>query len=277
MWHAASERADVFAALAGVTYEVLPFKKTAQAVAALVPADVGLTVSVSEAKGIDATVDVACELAALGFDAAPHLAARLVRDHAHLDTIVGRLAATNVTGIFVVGGDADRPHGPFVDALGLLCAVEVIGHRFDSVGVAGYPEGHPQIDSGALAGALADKAPHATHVVTQLCFRPATTLQWAADLVSCGVDLPVRVGIPGAVSRQKLVRVAGRLGLGPSARFLLKQNGMLWRFLVPGGYRPDRLVEALTPASRSRAQTSPGSTSSRSTTWRRPNAGASGG
>ncbi len=39
-----------------------------------------------------------------------------------------------------------------------------------------------------------------------------------------------------------------RLGLGQSARFLRKQQNLFWRFLLPGGYSPNRLVERVTPA-----------------------------
>jgi hypothetical protein len=54
--------------------------------------------------------------------------------------------------------------------------------------------------------------------------------------------------LPGAVSRQKLVCISAGLGLGQSARFLLKQHDMFWRFFLPHGYRPDRLVKRLAPA-----------------------------
>jgi methylenetetrahydrofolate reductase (NADH) len=49
------------------------------------------------------------------------------------------------------------------------------------------------------------------------------------------------------VTRQKLVRISAGLGLGQSARFLLKQHSLFWRFFLPHGYRPDRLVEGLAP------------------------------
>ncbi len=61
------------------------------------------------------------------------------------------------------------------------------------------------------------------------------------------MDLPIRVGIPGAISRQKLIRVSAGLGLGQSARFLTKQQSMLWRFFLPGGYSPKKLVQQLSP------------------------------
>jgi methylenetetrahydrofolate reductase (NADPH) len=81
-----------------------------------------------------------------------------------------------------------------------------------------------------------------------MCFNPAATTSWAREVRSGGVHLPIRIGLPGAVTRQKLVRISAGLGLGPSARFLLKQHNLFWRFFLPGGYRPDRHVEALAPS-----------------------------
>jgi methylenetetrahydrofolate reductase (NADPH) len=50
---------------------------------------------------------------------------------------------------------------------------------------------------------------------------------------------------PGAVTRQKLVRISARIGLGASARFLAKQQALLWRAFLPRGYSPSRLVAGL--------------------------------
>jgi methylenetetrahydrofolate reductase (NADPH) len=47
------------------------------------------------------------------------------------------------------------------------------------------------------------------------------------------------------VNRQKLVRISARLGLGQSARFLRRQHHLLWRLVLPGGYRPTRLANQL--------------------------------
>jgi methylenetetrahydrofolate reductase (NADPH) len=91
------------------------------------------------------------------------------------------------------------------------------------------------------------KAKYATHVVTQLCFDAGTTTAWARKLKQRGVELPIYAGIPGAVSRQKLIRISAGLGLGQSARFLKKQQNMLWRFFLPGGYSPNKLFEGLAP------------------------------
>jgi methylenetetrahydrofolate reductase (NADPH) len=234
-------------ALRNASYEVLPFKRTEPAVLEHVPVDVALTVTTTEAKGLAPTVDLAARLARHGYDAAPHLAARLVRDDAHLTDVVAQLREAGVRAVFVIGGDAAEPAGPFPDALSLLRRLDEIGHPFSTVGIGGYPEGHGHIPAHLIEKALEEKAPQATQVITQLCFHAGTTVSWARTVKARGVALPVRVGIPGAVSRQKLVRISAGLGLGQSARFLKKQQSMLWRFFLPGGYRPDRLVRRLTP------------------------------
>jgi methylenetetrahydrofolate reductase (NADPH) len=230
------------------SYEVLPLRNTEEAVVEHVPRTVPLTITATEAKGLTPTVELAERLSGQGFTATPHLAARLVRDKAQLTDIVARLGAAGVTGVFVVAGDAAEPAGPFPDALSLLEALETGGHPFRHVGIGGYPEGHGHIGAELIERALERKAPHATHVITQLCFHPSTTAAWARQVRLRGVDLPIRVGLPGAVTRQKLVRISAGLGLGPSARFLAKQHSMFWRFFLPHGYRPDRLIARLAPA-----------------------------
>jgi methylenetetrahydrofolate reductase (NADPH) len=234
-------------ALRGASYEVLPLRGAEASVVEHVPRTVPLTVTVTEAKGLTPTLELTERLSSQGFTVTPHLAARLVRDAPHLADVVGRLRAAGVDSVFVVGGDAAEPAGTFPDALSLLEELETAGHHFRQVGIGGYPEGHGHISAELIERALERKAAHATHVITQLCFSAATTTAWAREVKRRGVDLPIRVGLPGAVTRQKLIRISATLGLGRSARFLTKQHGLFWRFFLPHGYQPDKLVERLAP------------------------------
>jgi methylenetetrahydrofolate reductase (NADPH) len=246
--HATPARRTALArALREASYEVLPLRSTEEKVLADVPREVALTVTTTEARGLEPTLDLAGRLAGHGYTVAPHLAARLVRDKAHLADVVAQLRGTGVDGAFVIGGEVAHPVGPYADALGLLRALDEIGRPLRSIGVAGYPEGHGHLDVQLMEQALQDKAPYADQIITQICFHAGTTTAWATDVRSRGVALPVRVGIPGAVNRQKLVRISAGLGLGRSARFLAKQQSLFWRFFLPGGYSPDRLVERLAP------------------------------
>ncbi|MBP2326959.1 methylenetetrahydrofolate reductase (NADPH) [Kibdelosporangium banguiense] len=226
-------------------YEVMPFKNAEQDVLDHVPTSVPLTVTVTEAKGIDTTIGLTERLLGHGYRVAPHLPARQFLDASHVADVIARLREAGATSVFVIGGDAPTPAGKFEDAYCLLQAMEEIGHPFDQVGIGGYPEGHGTIPQEAIDLALKQKAPMATHAVTQICFDARTTAGWAAHVAECGVDLPVFVGIPGPVSRQKLIRISAAIGLGQSARFLRKQQSLLWKFLLPGAYKPTGLVRAL--------------------------------
>ena len=230
--------------VAGMGFEVMPFKSTEETVAKFVPLDVPLTVTTTAAKGLGATLDLAVRLRARGYTVAPHLAARQVTGPDEVDAILGRLEAADITRAFVIGGDAPEPAGPYLDALGLLRAFDERGQSLTNIGIGGYPEGHGFIPTTDMDQAIRDKAPLATQVLTQICFDAATTVSWDEALVSGGVTLPVYIGMPGPVNRQKLIRISAGIGLGQSARFLQKQAG-IWRFFLPGAYDPSKLVRRL--------------------------------
>jgi len=231
--------------LGNISYEVVPLKSAEDAVLASVPTTIPLTVTVTEARGMEATLRLTERLTRHGYDVAPHLAARQFTDAGHVAEVVGRLRAARVRSAFVVGGDSPAPLGSLPDAYSLLQAMQAAGDSFEEIGIAGYPEGHAAIAPEAIDLSLKQKAPMATGIISQICFEPATTSQWAARIAAFGVGLPVKVGLPGPVSRQKLVRISAGLGLGQSARFLRKQQNLLWRLLLPGGYHPTRLAKRL--------------------------------
>ena len=128
----------------------------------------------------------------------------------------------------------------------LLEAFAELGRPFPEVGIAGYPETHPLIDDETALAAMVAKARHATYVTSQVCFDPAVTARWIDDVWARGTTLPVYVGVPGAVSRAKLLRVSTRIGIGDSLRYLRKNGSFASRFLR-GGFSPDPLVDGLGP------------------------------
>lgn len=228
-----------------ISYEVMPFKSVERAVLADVPTSIPLTVTVTEAKGIDTTLDFTESLMRHGYTVTPHLAARQFVDDNHVREVIDRLQTAGVNSVFIVGGDAPKPAGRFHSAYMLLQAMQELGHPFSEVGIGGYPEGHANIPQSDIELALKQKAPLATRILTQICFDANTTANWAAGVAKSGIDLPIYVGMPGPVNRQKLVRISAGIGLGQSARFLQKQQNLLWRFLLPGGYNPTKLARRL--------------------------------
>jgi methylenetetrahydrofolate reductase (NADH) len=228
-------------------YEVLPFGDVVEAVLEHVPAEVTLTVTVSPRKGIEHTLDVAERLAGHGYAVVPHVSARLVRDRAHLAELIARIDELGGRDVFVVAGDADEPAGEFAGAAPLLAAMEDIGHRFEEVGITGYPESHPLISDEATIQAMFEKARHATYIVSQICFDARVTANWVETVWSRGTRLPVHIGVPGAVPRAKLLRVSAAIGLGASARFLRRHKSWFTHALRPGGFDPDALIDGLEP------------------------------
>lgn len=233
-------------ALAQARFELIPVEGAAERAAHL-PKGATVTITCSPAKGIESTLLLGEKLLERGFGVVPHISARLVADSAHLQKIVRQLDDLGVREIFVIGGDARGPAGPFSGAFDLLSAMADLGHNFERIGIGGYPEGHPVIVDAILRQALLDKRPFATYIVSQMCFDPGAIVAWVADLRQRGIDLPVYVGLPGLVERKKLLQVSLKIGVGDSARFLKKHTSVLARFFKPGGYSPDDLVRRLAP------------------------------
>ncbi len=229
--------------LAGTSFEVVPMK-TALGKAVALPSGAKVSVIASPSRGIEATIDLTLALQESGYQAIPHLSARMIRDRAELTGIIKRLAEGGVDRAFVIGGDSEEP-GDYDDALSLMMDMLEVGHPFTSLGIAGYPEGHPLISEQKLLMALLAKQPLATYITTQMCFNARTIALWVSRVRKEGVTLPIEVGVPGVVDPTKLLTIAARIGVGTSARFLAKNRRAVLRLLRPGVYRPTRLVRDL--------------------------------
>ena len=238
-------RSGLVEALRRPRYEVIPLPGIEDGVAEHVPRHVKLTVTASPKKGIGPTLELAERLSEEGFEVAPHLSARLIRDRIHLGEILARLREADIRDVFVVAGDAPEPAGEFEGSGALLEAMDEIGHELEEVGITGYPESHPLISDEATIQAMYQKEPHATYITSQICFSTDTINDWVLRVRRRGVGLPIYVGMPGAVGMAKLLRISSNIGLGESARFLQKYGNWFWRMFMPGGYSPDALVEGM--------------------------------
>lgn len=212
-----------------------------------VPTEVKVAVTSSPARGIDATLRLSEELVSAGFQVAPHLAARLVRDEEHLRDIVERLRAIGVRDVFAIAGDAGTPAGKFGGAHALLAAMAELAGGPEDVGISGYPESHPFISDETTIQVMFDKEPFATYIVSQLCLDADVIAWWIGAVRARGVRLPIHIGIPGPVPRRRLIRIAARIGVGESARVLRRHGGLLTRVFLRGRYGPGSLIERLTP------------------------------
>jgi len=224
-------------------YEVLPTPTSEELVVSWVPRDVTVTITSSPSKGLEATIALAERLSAQGYAVVPHVAARQVVDKAHLGELVGRLTAVGVSDLFVPAGDSASPAGDFENAYSLLTALDELGRPFANVGVTGYPESHRSISDDVTIQSMWDKRHHATYMVSNLCFNPAVVRRWVRRVRARGVTLPLYFGLAGPVEQAKLVRIASKIGVGESARFVSGHGKGILRLGTPGAYNPARLLE----------------------------------
>jgi methylenetetrahydrofolate reductase (NADPH) len=225
-------------------FEVLPFDDIA-AEAARLPRAVRVTITCSPKHGPDRGLEMAVRLCRLGHSPTVHVAARMVRDRDHLDELLAGMADAGIEDLFLIAGDVEEPVGEYSSAVQLLALAADHPQRPELIGVAGYPEGHPLISDEELERALHAKSRLADYVVTQMCFDAETLRGWIEQERERGLELPVVIGLPGKVTRRKLLRMSARIGVGPSLDFLRKQKGL--RALLSRRSTADRLFDGVAP------------------------------
>ncbi len=242
---------QVLAGLMDQAYlEVIPTKTIVDRLVHL-PQHSYLSITCSPATGVGPTLDMVERLRALPEERqlklVPHIAARAVRDKGHLREILARLDEAEVESAFVPGGDAVKPAGDYDCSLDLLRDIADIGHRFEDVGVAAHPEGHPLIENHELLRLLKEKQRYANYLVTQMCFDSDVMINWLRTIREAGVMLPAWLGLPGVAEIPKLISLSLKIGVGQSVNVLRKQKGLVRKMLSAKPYQPDDLLAGLVP------------------------------
>lgn len=246
-----SQNAGILAGMMEQAYlEIIPTKTIKERLFHL-PRHSYVAITCSPATGVGPTLDMVDELRALPEDQqlklVPHIAARMVRDKGHLREIISRLDDAAVESVFIPGGDAEEPAGHYHCALDLLRDIADIGHRFEYVGVAAHPEGHPYVDESESLRLLIEKQKYSNYLVTQMCFDPDLLLRWLRSIRESGVTLPAWLGLPGVTDIPKLIALSLRIGVGQSVKILSKQTGLVRRMISAKPYQPDDLLAGLQP------------------------------
>ena len=163
----------------------------------------------------------------------------------------GSTARPGVDSVLVIAGDRGEC-GPFRRAIDAIDIGLLRRRGIRTIGIAGYPEGHPRIGDEELDRALADKiaAAEATglavEIVTQFCFEARAILDFIGRLRAFGFDHRLRVGLVGPTSLAALLRYASRCGVRASAQALARRAGLMRQMFALT--TPDDLVRALAEA-----------------------------
>jgi methylenetetrahydrofolate reductase (NADPH) len=194
------------------------------------------------------------ELGKAGFVPVPHVPARFVRDLDDLKSRIGALAQeAGVSEMLVLGGGAPQPVGQYEAAIQILETGVFETNGVKRIGIAGHPEGNPDISKAhgeaALLDALTTKQSwlkgHGIEgfIATQFLFEAAPVAEWATMLRAEAIDLPISVGIPGPATIKTLVKYAAMCGVGNSARFIRKQAMNITKLLSVN--TPDEFIADL--------------------------------
>lgn len=209
----------------------------------------GATVSVTFLPGSDFADSLATakRLKAEGFKPAPHFAARSTPDLATFEDWLKRMQdEVGVDEAVVLGGGVTHPVGDLDNSMQLLETGLFQKHGITRIGVAGHPEGSPDITPGRVSEALAWKNDYAArtgsqlYIATQFCFEAAPIIAWDRGIAAAGNRLPIHIGIPGLATLKTLINHARACGIGPSMRVLTRQARNIAKLL--NVQTPDRLL-----------------------------------
>lgn len=178
-------------------------------------------------------VDLAQRLQAMGYRTVPHLAVRRIESQAQLGHGLAKLKAAGIDQALVISGDLAKPVGPYENTMQLLETGLLPLHGFNTVGIAGHPEGSRAVGPTMLRRALQEKAQFSVdtglqmYIVTQFGFNPTAVMEWEAATSADGVELPFHAGMAGLVPLKELLRYAARCGISASMRMLLSKTSAL--------------------------------------------------
>ena len=174
------------------------------------------------------------ELAQSGFNPVPHFPARSIKNLKDLKDYVSMCRDFGVKQALVIGGSS-KPIGDYHCSLQLLETGLFKGFK---IGIAGHPEGSPDISDFDLEKAMRDKKPFADYIVTQWLLNP--------DLIAKFISkqsLPVHVGITGPLKISSLIKFANIVGAKNSINFLKSNASKALDLLKPSD--PNDLINKL--------------------------------
>lgn len=180
----------------------------------------------------------------------PHISARRIKSEEMLREFLAALQAQGTSeNVFSVGGDPHHPEGPYEGSLDLIRSGVFQEYGVRHVSIAGYPEGHPDIKDPVLWDALTGKFAVLREqglpgtILTQFGFDVDPVIAWIEKVRDAGIDLPIRVGVPGPAGIKRLVTFAARFGVASSAGIAKKYGFSLTNLLGTAG--PDKFIRDL--------------------------------
>ena len=174
------------------------------------------------------------ELVQNGFNPVPHFPARSIKNLNELKDYVSMCKDFGVKQALVIGGSTE-PIGDYHCSLQILESGLFEGLK---IGIAGHPDGSPDISDSDLEKAMKDKMPFADYIVTQWLLDSQSIAKFISKQT-----LPVHVGITGPLKISSLLKFASIVGAKNSLNFLKSNATKAVDLLKPKD--PNDLIENL--------------------------------
>ena len=157
------------------------------------------------------TCQKAGDLVKKDFNPVPHFPARSINDENELKDYVSRCKDAGVKQVLVIGGSRDQI-GKFDSSFQILETGFFDGLK---IGIAGHPEGSPDISDANLEKSMIEKKPYADYIVTQWLLNTQPIIDFISKQT-----VPVHVGITGPMKISSLIKFANIVGAKNSLNFL---------------------------------------------------------
>ena len=174
------------------------------------------------------------ELVQNEFNPVPHFPARSIKNLNELKDYVSMCKDFGVKQALVIGGSTE-PIGDYHCSLQILESGLFEGLK---IGIAGHPDGSPDISDSDLEKAMKDKMPFADYIVTQWLLDSQSIAKFISKQT-----LPVHVGITGPLKISSLLKFASIVGAKNSLNFLKSNATKAVDLLKPKD--PNDLIENL--------------------------------
>ncbi|MDA9632857.1 methylenetetrahydrofolate reductase [Pelagibacteraceae bacterium] len=191
-------------------------------------------------------IDTSKKLTLEGYSVIPHLPARTIANNDELEKYIKSLSEeSGCSKILVIGGGGNQK-GSITSSIEILETDLLSKYNYEEVGLAGHPEGNPDVKQIDLDKAIIEKNKFSKktdfkmYLATQFFFEAKSLKEWEIHLNSLDNNLEIHAGIPGPATLKTLLSYASSCGIGNSIRFLSKQALNITKLATTRS--PDKLI-----------------------------------
>jgi methylenetetrahydrofolate reductase (NADPH) len=221
-----------------------------EAAESVIPPGTRINVTFLENEDLAMRTAAAAAVKRLGFTPVPHISSRRIKSQEMLEEYLEALRDVGASeNVLVIGGDPTVAMGPYTESLAVIESGLLQQYGVRHISMGGHPSGDPNIPADVLIPALQKKAAALAKadipgtIITQVDFDVDRVLAWIGEVREAGVELPIRVGVPGPASVKLLLGFASRLGLSTSTTIAKKYGLSVTNLLGKAG--PDRFIRDL--------------------------------